>query len=106
MRLVKGDQVKVIAGKQKGIIGAILEIDRKKGLVKVNKVNIRRHHIKPTQSNPDGGIIEKEGFIDASNVMLIVKEKKEEFVTRIRYKIDKKNPKEKIRIATKTRKEV
>ena len=106
MRLVKGDQVKVIAGKQKGIIGAILEIDRKKGLVKISQVNIRRHHIKPTQSNPDGGIIEKEGFINVSNVMLVVKEKKEELVTRIRYKIDKKNPKEKIRIATKTGKEV
>ena len=106
MRILKGDQVKLIAGKHKGVTGAVLEVDSKRNRLKVAKVNMVRYHKKPTQDNPDGGVIEKEGFIDASNVMLLIKEGKKEMVTRIRISHDPKNPKKKIRIATKTNKEV
>ena len=75
MKIKRGDTVKVIAGADNGKQGKILEIDHKAGRVKVEGVNIVKKHSKPSAGNPNGGIIEKEGFIDASNVMLIVKGK-------------------------------
>ncbi len=75
MKIKRGDTVKVIAGADNGKQGKILEIDHKAGRVKVEGVNIVKKHSKPSAGNPNGGIIEKEGFIDASNVMLVVKGK-------------------------------
>ena len=75
MKIKRGDTVKVIAGADNGKQGKILEIDHKAGRVKVEGVNVVKKHSKPSAGNPNGGIIEKEGFIDASNVMLVVKGK-------------------------------
>ncbi len=75
MKIKRGDTVKVIAGADNGKQGKILEIDHKAGRVKVEGVNIVKKHSKPSAGNPNGGIVEKEGFIDASNVMLVVKGK-------------------------------
>ncbi len=75
MKIKRGDTVKVIAGADNGKQGKILEIDHKAGRVRVEGVNIVKKHSKPSAGNPNGGIIEKEGFIDASNVMLVVKGK-------------------------------
>ena len=75
MKIKRGDTVKVIAGADNGKQGKILEIDHKAGRVKVEGVNIVKKHSKPSAGNPNGGIIEKEGFIDESNVMLVVKGK-------------------------------
>ena len=75
MKIKRGDTVKVIAGADNGKQGKILEIDHKAGRVKVEGVNVIKKHSKPSAGNPHGGIIEKEGFIDASNVMLVVKGK-------------------------------
>ena len=75
MKIKRGDTVKVIAGADNGKQGKILEIDHKAGRVKVEGVNVIKKHSKPSAGNPNGGIIEKEGFIDASNVMLVVKGK-------------------------------
>ena len=67
MILKKGTQVKIIAGKDKGKSGEILELNRKLDKVKVKSVNIVKKHLKPTKENK-GGIISKESFIHQSNV--------------------------------------
>ena len=70
MNLKKGDKVIVIAGKDKGKDGVIQKVIPELNRVVVEGVNIRTKHKKPTQQNPDGGIVEIYAPIDASNVML------------------------------------
>ena len=67
MILKKGNQVKIITGKDKGKTGEILEIDRKLNKIKVKAINMVKRHTKPTKENK-GGIISKESFIHQSNV--------------------------------------
>lgn len=67
-----GDTVKVLSGTSKGIEGKILRIDRKKNRAIVEGVNIVKKHVKPSASNPQGGIEEKEAGIHISNIMLVV----------------------------------
>ena len=67
MILKKGTQVKIIAGKDKGKTGEILEINKKLNKVKVKAVNMIKKHLKPTKENK-GGIVSKESFIHQSNV--------------------------------------
>ena len=67
----KGDRVKVIAGKDKGKEGEILRALPAKGRVVVEKVNIVKKAMRPTQQNPQGGISSVEAPINASNVMLV-----------------------------------
>lgn len=70
MRIKKGDRVKVITGAYKGTIGEVTSVYPKEYKVIVEGVNMVKKHQKPTQANPDGGIIEKEAKIHVSNVML------------------------------------
>ena len=84
LKIKKGDTVKVIAGADNGKQGKVLEVNHKDGRVKVEGVNIIKKHSKPSAGNPNGGIIEKEGFIDASNVMLVVKGK----TTRVGFRME------------------
>jgi large subunit ribosomal protein L24 len=70
MHVRKGDQVVVVTGKEKGKRGRILRILTGKGRVVVERVNMVKRHTKPTQRNPRGGILEKEGTIELSNVSL------------------------------------
>lgn len=70
----KGDLVMVITGKDAGKKGKVLEVLPKKGRVVVEKVNVVKRHTKPTQSMPQGGILEKEAPIASSNVMLFCTE--------------------------------
>ena len=74
MELKKGIQVKIIAGKDKGKTGEILEINRKLSKVKIKSINMIKKHLKPTKENK-GGIISKENFIDQSNVKNIDQKK-------------------------------
>jgi len=67
MRIKKGNQVKVIAGKDKGKTGEVIEINRKMNTIKVKAINLVKKHTKPTKENK-GGIISKESFIHYSNV--------------------------------------
>ena len=67
MLLKKGTQVKVIAGKDKGKTGEILEINKKLNKVKIKSVSMMKRHTKPTKENK-GGIISKESFIHQSNI--------------------------------------
>ena len=70
LNLKKGDYVVVISGEDKGKKGHILRAYPKTGRVIVEKVNLIKKHAKPSQRNPQGGIITKEASINASNVML------------------------------------
>ncbi len=101
-KLRKNDEVVVIAGKDKGASGRILNIDFKNNKVTVDKINIVKKHVKPTQTNPDGGIQEVEAPIHISNIALKTKGKgkeKESTSTRVGFKIVEGK---KTRIAKKT----
>jgi len=70
----KGDFVMVISGKDAGKKGKIIEVILKKGRVVVEKTNIVKRHTKPSQTMPQGGIVQKEAPIASSNVMLYCQE--------------------------------
>ena len=76
MHLKKGNQVKILSGKDKGKTGEILEINRKLEKVKIKSISMVKKHTKPTKENK-GGIISKESFIHQSNVKNIDTKKKE-----------------------------
>lgn len=68
-RIKKGDLVMVIAGKERGKTGKVLEVQVKGGRMTIEKLNMIKRHTKPNAKNKQGGILEKEGSINASNVM-------------------------------------
>ncbi len=70
-KLKKGDLVEVITGKNKGKQGKIQQVLVKDSRVLVEGVNRVKRHTKPSQKNPQGGIIEKEAPLHISNVMLV-----------------------------------
>lgn len=68
----KGDVVKVVSGADRGKQGRVIAVDRSRGRLRVEKVRLQKHHLKPgRKAARTGGIIEQEGYIDASNVMLV-----------------------------------
>ncbi len=67
----KNDMVTVIAGKEKGKSGKVLCVFAEKGRVLVENLNKVKRHTRPTRTNAQGGIIEKEAPLDASNVLLL-----------------------------------
>ena len=85
MRIKKGDQVKVISGKNRGKIGKVLRVIPGTNRVLVEGVNLIYRHSRPTQRNPKGGIVEKEAPIDASNVMLF--DTRSNKPTRVNYRL-------------------
>jgi len=78
MKIKKGDKVKVITGSDKGTIGEVLKAFPKEDKVIVEGVNLIKKALKPTQANPDGGMIEKETTIHVSNVVLYEEKAKKE----------------------------
>jgi len=86
MHVKKGDKVVVISGKDKGKQGTILAAYPKKNRVLVEGVNIVKKHSKPSQANPQGGIISQEAAIHVSNVMPL--DPKSCKPTRVGYKIE------------------
>lgn len=69
MNIRKNDVVQVICGDHRGANGKILRIDRVKGVVVVEGVNMVYRHVRPTRKNPQGGRIQKEAPIAISNVL-------------------------------------
>lgn len=101
MHVKKGDKIQVISGKDKGKQGVILFALPKEDRVIVEGVNIVKKHAKPSQGNPQGGIIEQEAPIHVSNVMPL--DPKTNEPTRVGHKvIDSK----KVRIAKKSGEEL
>ena len=88
----KGDRVKVIAGKDRGVVGEVIAVFPERNRVTVTGVNIVKRHVKDTANQPQsrqvnkGGIIASEAPIHASNVQLVVKNASgDEVVTRVGY---------------------
>lgn len=96
MKLKKGDTVVVIAGKDKGREGEIVQVLPRDNKVVVNGVNTVKKHAKPSRGNQTGGIIERDLAVDASNVMLVHKGKP----TRVGYKTNSDGTK--VRVAKRT----
>ena len=97
MFIKKNDKVKVIAGKDKGKEGTVEKVFPSKERVIVKGVNIVKKHQKPTNANPNGGLVEVEAPIHVSNVMLIDPSNNEP--TRVGFKIEDGK---KVRVSKKT----
>jgi large subunit ribosomal protein L24 len=74
MHVKTGDKVQVMAGRDKGRTGQVVRIDRKRSRVIVEGLNLVQRHTRPGPDGSEGGIIEKEAFLDASNVLLFSEE--------------------------------
>jgi large subunit ribosomal protein L24 len=71
MHIRKDDQVIVISGNHRGKKGRVLKIFPERDRVIVEGVHLIKRHTRPTQRNPQGGIVEKEGPVHVSNLMLV-----------------------------------
>lgn len=98
MKIKKGDKVKVSAGSDKGIIAEVLKVFPKTDKVIVEGVNVVKKHLKPTQANPDGGIVTKEAPIHVSNVALY--DEKAKVASKVKIELDKNG--KKVRVLKKT----
>ena len=97
-QIMKGDRVRVIRGNDRDIEGAVLEILKEKARVRVEGVNVRKKHVRPTEANPDGGIITFEAPVHVSNVMLI--DPAAEEASRVRTRVEEDGTKERIAVKT------
>jgi len=84
LKIKRGDMVKIIAGKDKDKEGKVIAVNSKERKVVVEGVNMLTKHSKPSATNQNGGIINKEGPIDISNVMYLHKGK----ASRVGVKLD------------------
>ena len=120
LHVKKGDRVKVIAGKDKGVIAEVIAVDPAAERVTVQGVNLVKKHRRESQTaagrKVEGGIITVEAPIHVSNVQLVVKVDGKEVVTRVGYKrvdVTKRRPdgteytaQRSVRVARKTGEEI
>jgi large subunit ribosomal protein L24 len=85
MKIRKGDTVKVVSGNDKGKTGKVLKTFPEVTRIIVEGVNLVKRHTRPSQRNRKGGIVEKEGSIHVSNVMLF--DNRVSNVTRVGYRL-------------------
>jgi large subunit ribosomal protein L24 len=98
-KIKKNDQVVVIAGRDKGKRGRVLEVAPTKGKIKIEGAGIiKRHQRANPQSNRGGGIVDKEAFIDASNVQLIDPQSGKP--TRVKYSVEADGSKRRLAAAS------
>lgn len=97
MKIKKGDKVQIITGAYKGTVAEVIKVLPKVNKVVVEGVNVVKKHVKPTQANPDGGIVEKEMPIHISNVMAYDEKAKQASRIGFKYEEDKKGNKTKVR---------
>lgn len=98
MKIKKGDKVQVMTGAYKGTVGEVLKAFPKENKVIVENVNMVKKHMKPTQANPDGGIVEQEAKIDVSNVALYDEKAKRGDRVSIKYVEDKDGKRQRVRV--------
>lgn len=94
--IVRGDRVKVIRGNYRELEGTVLEVLTEEDRVRVEGVNQRKRHTRPSQQDPDGGIITFEAPIHISNVMLIDPATDE--ASRVRIQVEEDGVKERISV--------
>jgi large subunit ribosomal protein L24 len=94
-KIVKGDRVRVIRGNYRDMEGTVLEVLRDQDRVRVEGVNLRKRHTRPSQANPDGGIISMVAPIHISNVMLIDSAGQ---ASRVRMRVEEDGTKERVSV--------
>ena len=97
IQIKKDDKVKVVAGKDKGKIGKVLKVDRKKNRLLIEKINLVKQHTRPSAKNRQGGIVEDEAPVPISNVMIMCNK----CVNPTRIKMQRLEDGEKIRLCVK-----
>jgi large subunit ribosomal protein L24 len=97
-RIVKGDRVRVIRGNFRDMEGTVLRVLRDKSRVVVEGVNMRKRHERPSQANPEGGIMTFEAPIHISNVMLV--DPASDDASRVRMRLEADGTKERIAVKT------
>ncbi len=95
-KIMKGDRVRVIRGNYRAMEGAVLEVIPTEDRVRVEGVNMRKRHTRPSQNDPDGGIISFEAPIHISNVMLV--DAAADTATRVRIQVEEDGTKERISV--------
>ena len=95
-KIMRGDRVKVIRGNYRDMEGSVLEVIPDKDRVRVEGVNMRKRHTRPSEANPDGGIITFEAPIHISNVMLIDQGADE--ASRVRIQVEEDGSKERVAV--------
>ncbi len=95
MHVRRGDRVRVMRGNHAGAEGTVLRVLTKENRVVVEGVNLRKRHQRPSQQNPEGGIVSFEAPIHASNVMLIDPAGN---ATRVRSQVDKEGTRERVSV--------
>ncbi len=95
-QIITGDRVRVIRGNYRDMEGSVLEVLRDEGRVRVEGVNVRKKHARPSQADPDGGIISIVAPIHISNVMLIDSATEES--SRVRTRVEEDGTKERIAV--------
>ena len=96
LKIMKGDRVRVIRGNYRDMEGSVLEVFKDKDRVRVEGVNMRKRHTRPSEANPDGGIITFEAPIHISNVMLI--DESADTASRVRMRVEEDGTKERIAV--------
>ncbi|MCY4399751.1 MAG: 50S ribosomal protein L24 [Gemmatimonadetes bacterium] len=97
-KIVKGDRVKVIRGNHRDAEGTVLRVLYGSNQIVIQGVNMRKRHTRPTQANPEGGIITSEAPVHLSNVMLIDPASGE--ASRVRMRVEPDGLKERIAVKT------
>ncbi len=95
-QIMKGDRVRVIRGNYRDMEGSVIEVLRDSGRVRVEGVNQRKRHTRPSQQDPDGGIITFDAPIHISNVMRI--EPASDEASRVRIQVEEDGTKERIAV--------
>jgi large subunit ribosomal protein L24 len=93
----KDDKVKVITGKDKGKIGKVLKVVKKKNRILVENINMVKRHSRPSAKNKQGGIVEGEAAVPRSNVMLMCNK----CITPVRMRTQRLEDGKKIRVCRK-----
>ena len=97
-RIMKGDRVRVIRGNYRDMEGSVLEVLQDENRVRVEGVNLRKRHTRPSQADPDGGIISMVAPIHISNVMLV--DAAGDKASRVRTQVAKDGTKERVAVKT------
>jgi large subunit ribosomal protein L24 len=92
----RGDRVRVMRGNFAGQEGTVLRVLPRENRVVIEGINLRKRHMRPTEDNPEGGIVTFEAPIHASNVMLLDPESGDP--TRVRHEVDEDGTKERIAV--------
>lgn len=98
LKIKKGDKVVVLAGKDKGKKGSVLKVFPSEMKILVEGINVAKKHVKPSQANPQGGILSKEMPIHYSNLSIV--DPKTDLPTKVGYKLLADN--KKVRFARKS----